>query len=180
MANKRSGAQDEAVDPFDSLHAVRVRIREVPYTVLSKDILGNPMTSQASGYGPGRPEILPANRTDDVDPDEAVKDYELGQLIHLNDADYMRLKNAHCVVDEEDVLTVEDEAGEHVFDIRSATVEEIADVLRESRPNANDTVALSEGDPELAAKLLEAENQASEGEPRQSVLEGLSKVISRN
>lgn len=177
---KRDSAQNGATDLFDSLHPVRVRIREVPYTVLSKDILGNPMTSQASGYGPGRPEILPANRTDDVDPADAATDYELGQLIYLNDADYMRLKNAHCVVDEDEVLTVEDEAGAHVFDIRSASVEEVAEVLRSSKPNANDTVAMSEGDPDLAAKLLEAENQASEGEPRQSVLEGLSKVISRN
>jgi hypothetical protein len=149
-----------------------------PYAVITEDLLGNPQTEQRSGYGPGRPEIAPALRTD-VDEQTAEEDYALGQLIYLNDADYMRLKNAGCVVDEADVIEVQDEGGSHVFDVRAASVEEVAQFLRDTGPNANDTVALSNGEPELAQKILEAENQATDGSPRQSVLDGLAKVITR-
>jgi hypothetical protein len=137
------------------------------------------MVEQRSGFGPGRQEILPSSRSEDVDAEVAEADYALGQLIYLNDADYMRLKNAGAVVDADAVLSREDEAGEQVLDVTSASSEELAAWIREDKPNANDVVQASGGEPELAQKLLDAEVQATDGEPRKSVLDGLSKVISR-
>jgi hypothetical protein len=40
-------------------------------------------------------------------------------------------------------------------------------------------VQASGGDPNLAKKLLEAESQATDQDPRKGVLEGLTAVISR-
>lgn len=159
-------------------HPVRVRIREVPYSVISRDLLGNAQVEQRSGYGPGRQEILPSTRND-VDEETAKLDYELGQLIEVNDADYVRLKNAGCIVDEDEVIAVGDGEDVQVLDVRTASVEELADWIREEKPTAHDVVQASGGEPDLAQSLLEAENAATDGEPRKSVLDGLSKVISR-
>lgn len=62
-------------------------------------------------------------------------------------------------------------------DVENDTVKAIADYLRESKPNADDTVALAEGDARKAEKLLEAENIASGQQPRKTVERDLSKII---
>lgn len=54
---------------------------------------------------------------------------------------------------------------------------ELAAYLRENRLNVDDTVALAEGDPERAGRVLEAEEQATGGSPRAGVVAGLQKII---
>lgn len=44
------------------------------------------------------------------------------------------------------------------------------------KPNAGEVVEAAEGDPELAAKLVEAEKTASGDQPRKTVIEGLEAV----
>jgi uncharacterized radical SAM superfamily Fe-S cluster-containing enzyme len=68
---------------------------------------------------------------------------------------------------------------EELIDIATASVEELADWIRTEKPTANDVVQASNGEPELAEKLLQAETIARDGEPRQGVLRGLSSVAAR-
>lgn len=171
--------KNQAAEPETTrTHSVRVRIREVPYSVLTFDILGNAQIEMRSGYGPGRPEIEPNRRTD-VDEETAAEDYALGQKIELMDADYVRLLGANCVVDADKVQTIGEEDGVELLDVRTASVDDLARWIKEENPRANDVVQASNGEAELAQKLLEAEVQANEGEARKSVLDGLGTVISR-
>lgn len=160
------------------LHPVRVRIREVPYQVLTQNLLGQDQMEQRSGFGPGRPEIHPDSRTD-VSPEEAKLDWELGQLIQLMDADYVRLRNAGAVIDEDEAMSLKYGEEVEVLDINEASVDDLASWIREEKPNANEVVQKSGGDPELAEKLLQAETIAKDGDPRKAVLDGLGTVISR-
>jgi hypothetical protein len=54
-------------------------------------------------------------------------------------------------------------------DVASSSVAELSAWISEESPNGSDTVALAEGDPELAAKVLEAERAATGGDPRKGV-----------
>lgn len=58
-----------------------------------------------------------------------------------------------------------------------ASAEDLAAFIRDNKPNADDTIALAENDPEKAARVLEAEHLATEGSPRQVVVDKLSKIV---
>jgi hypothetical protein len=163
-------------------HPVRVRIREVPYAKLLENALGQPYIDYVSGFGPGRPEIRPDARTDDVSEEDAQKDFKLGQLIYLLDDDYLRLKNAGAVKDAEDVEQQAVEMEDEVLDVETASVDDLARWIVQEKPTVNEVVQASDGQPELAEKLLRAEAQAAQetnGEPRKTVVDGLSTVMSR-
>jgi hypothetical protein len=49
----------------------------------------------------------------------------------------------------------------------------------EKKPNANEVVQAGHGNPELAQRLLAAENEASGGQPRETVIKGLSNVAAQ-
>lgn len=51
--------------------------------------------------------------------------------------------------------------------------------LSDTEPTEKEVVEAAEGNPELARKLLNAENEVTGGDPRDGVVEGLSEVISR-
>jgi hypothetical protein len=57
--------------------------------------------------------------------------------------------------------------------------EELAAWIREDRPTVNEVIELAGDDPQLASRLLEAENQATDNTPRKGVLEGLQTVAER-
>lgn len=64
------------------------------------------------------------------------------------------------------------------FDAATASVEELVAYLENEKPNAAETVALAGDDPEVAAKVLEAEGMfAGEREPRASVVKPLTAVV---
>lgn len=48
--------------------------------------------------------------------------------------------------------------------------------IRDERPSSRQVVTAAENDPEKAAKLLAAENEATGGQPRRSVVTGLNKI----
>jgi hypothetical protein len=56
-------------------------------------------------------------------------------------------------------------------------VGELTGWIKQSKPNVDDTVALAEGDPERAQRVLDAETAATGGSPRKSVQEQLEKVV---
>lgn len=62
-------------------------------------------------------------------------------------------------------------------DVGEASVAELASWIEAESPNAADTVALAEGDPARAAKVLEAEQSATGGDPRKTVEGPLQKII---
>lgn len=166
-------------------HSVRVRVREVPYLVKTLNVLDQPQISELVGYGPGQPEIDPVNVLGpdaDVESQEyrdAMEDYKMGQLIELMDNDYLRLKAAKAVMDVEEAEVLSVAMDEEVLDVTTASVDELAGWIKTENPSVNEVVQASDGQAELAQKLLEAEAMAKNGEPRKGVVDGLSAVISR-
>jgi len=67
------------------------------------------------------------------------------------------------------------EAGEPAFDEMSES--ELAEYIRQNRPNVGETVLMSQNDPDTAKRLLEAEHMATDGEPRAGVVKGLNEII---
>lgn len=63
------------------------------------------------------------------------------------------------------------------IDVDGATVGELSAWIKESKPNVDDTVALAEGDPDRAQKVLDAETTATGGSPRAGVQSKLEKLI---
>jgi hypothetical protein len=165
-------------------YPVRVLVREVGYTAIEEDAVGNPVSTVKYGLGPG---IAPHPDTFDppLDPEsqeyaDALSDHERGQIIYLLEDDYNRHMKYGVIRDlEEDQELEEKEADEELLDPRTASVEDLERWIREEKPTVNDVVQASDGDPEVARKLLEAETQAQDGEPRKGVVDGLSVVIGR-
>lgn len=166
-------------------HSVRVRIREITYATVGKNILDQPTVEYKTAYGPGRPEIDPANLFGpnvDVESDEyktAVENHRKGERVDLLDEDYIRLKNGGAVLDEDEADAAILEAEQELLDVRTASVEDLSRWIETEHPTVNDVVQASGGEGDLAQKLLEAETMATEGEPRKGVLDGLSTVIGR-
>jgi hypothetical protein len=53
------------------------------------------------------------------------------------------------------------------MDVTTASVDDLARWIESERPNVNAVVQASGGEPDLAQKLLEAESQATDGDPSQ-------------
>lgn len=163
---------------------VRVKIREVTYARLTTNILDQKVLEYPVAYGPGRPEIDPVRVLGpDHDPNSddaqaAYKDFKLGQEIELLPDDYVRLMNGGAVVDSDtaEAMAVEEE---EILDVSTASVDDLARWIEQEKPNIQDVVNASGGDPDIARKLLEAEAQATDQDPRKGVVEGLTAVISR-
>lgn len=62
-------------------------------------------------------------------------------------------------------------------DVDNSSVADLAEWIKDAKPNVDDTVALAEGDPERARKVLDAESSATGGSPRQGVSDKLEKII---
>lgn len=175
------------------LKPVRVRIRQIDYLTTETNPLGNEVDAVKTAYGPGMSPNDPANHPE-LDPDsqqyaDLASDYKFGQLVLLRPQQYIGLITSGAVRDLQ-TQTVTDEATgeeseqevieeEELLDVNTATVDELVDWIRTERPTVNDVVQASGGDPEAAKRLLEAERDASDGEPRKGVVDGLSAVIAR-
>jgi hypothetical protein len=164
---------------------VRVIIREVTYARLTTNILDQRVLEYPVAYGPGRPEIDPMRLLGpEFDPNSeeaqrAATDFKLGQEIELLPDDYVRLINGGAV---KDSGTAEEQAAaleEEILDPATASIDDLARWIEAEKPTVQDVVNASGGEPDIARKLLEAESQATDQEPRKGVLEGLTAVISR-
>lgn len=65
------------------------------------------------------------------------------------------------------------------FDARGASLDEVTAWLRDSSPNATQTVEAANGDAEAAEVLLEAERIVRDGDPRSTVTGPLQKVVDK-
>jgi hypothetical protein len=171
------------MEASQDLKPVRVRVRQIDYITKGTNPLGDEVDMIRTAYGPGMPQNNPEEAALDPASQEyadRVSDYQYGELVLLRPHQYIGLIQSGAV---KDVQT--DESGtevveeEELLDVNTASVDELTEWIQTERPTVNDVVQASGGDPEVAKKLLEAETQAQDGEPRKGVLEGLSAVISR-
>jgi hypothetical protein len=162
----------------------RVRIREVPYKKVVKDALGGEMIIHDTAYGPGWADNQPLVRLErepDLDPKVAEEEYRLGQVVDFLDDDYVRLLNHKCIVevDKDTTKKLDEEARLQEEGFASKTDEELEVWIRDEKPTVGDVVAASNGDPELAQRLLEAESRAQDGDARKGVVDGLMHVMAQ-
>jgi hypothetical protein len=169
------------------LKLVRVVFRQLDYLTTVTDPLGNEVDGIKTAYGPNHP-MLDVRRYPELDPEsqeyaDMAADFRQGQMIGLRPQQYIGLIRSGAVRDVKmkDDGATEVEEEETLLDVNEASVEELADWIKNNdpKPTVNDVVQASGGDANVARKLLEAESQATNGEPRKGVLEGLSAVISR-
>lgn len=73
------------------------------------------------------------------------------------------------------------ESGEvqESLDFNTATVEDISEYIEEDHPTVQELIDATGGSPEIAEKILDAENNVTGGDPRKTLVEGLAEVVSR-
>ena len=69
-----------------------------------------------------------------------------------------------------------DDAGDEINFTELGT-HEMAEYLRENKPNVDDTLKLVENDPDAAKRLLEAEDIVTDNDPRTGIVQGVSKIV---
>lgn len=102
-----------------------------------------------------------------------------GETITVNDIDLERGDRLNAFVTEQD-REAREAAGEETLVIETASVPDLADWIREDKPKVQEVIDASGGNSEVAARLIEAENVATGGEPRRTVVDGLTEVIARD
>lgn len=173
--------------PEERLVPVRVAIRQIDYLTKGENALGQEVDVMRTAYGPGMPQNDPQFHPELEADSQALADmqsnHRFGELVMLRERAYNGLKLSGAIKDVKTTTVegeeVEEFEEEELLDIGEASIDDLALWIQQERPTVNDVVQASDGNPEYAQKLLEAESQATNGEPRKGVLEGLSAVISR-
>ena len=62
------------------------------------------------------------------------------------------------------------------LDLNYDDQEQLVNWIKAAKPNANEVIAAAQGDPDKAAALMDAESEATGGQPRKTVMDGLSKI----
>lgn len=97
-----------------------------------------------------------------------------GETVELSDEDLARAKKFNAIQGEDNSSP---DPGTGGFNLTTASVEDTAKWIEESKPTVDETVDAAEDDPNIAAKLLEAENLATGQQPRAGVQKGLQAII---
>lgn len=118
---------------------------------------------------------------DGVRPDNTIGPINVERLarrgdeVEVSESDYHRgTRLGSFYTDGE--LSAQVSAEEDELDVATATVEELSAWIKEDKPTIPVVVEAADNDPELAAKLLEAENHATGNQPRAGLVEALSGV----
>jgi hypothetical protein len=114
---------------------------------------------------------------DPVDPNNTTKVSAIatrGQSVEVSDADFKRGSLSGAFVDESGEDAGSDLSATKAVDLSD---DELDELLEEQSPNVKETIALANGDPESAQRVLDAEERVTGGEPRQGVEDGLTKII---
>lgn len=175
--------------PQEQLIPARVAVRQLDYISRGTNALGDEVDMMKTAFGPGMPQNDPQFHPELEADSQALADmqsnFRFGELVLLRPRAYEGLKNTGAVrdvkmaTDEDSGEEVEEFDEEEVLDIGTASIDELATWIQTERPTVNDVLQASDGSPEYARKLLEAESVATDGQPRKGVLEGLTAVISR-
>lgn len=110
-----------------------------------------------------------------------------GQVVELSDLDLERAKRFDAITDPDNSIdnagNVVDEGGEVVkFDpsddlASESSVESLSLWISEDKPTVDQVVEEANEDPAAARKLLDAENHATGGAPRSTLVEQLNEII---
>ncbi len=141
-----------------------VQIKHAQFVYYTEGTATNPKTGEQI------PRLVPmiAKRDEIVDIPRS-EDIERGELhgAFYTDEDYAS----------EDDAVEDDGDGDEGGAPEGNDHEELVTWIRDSKPTAVQVVQAADGDPERAQALLDAENEASGGDPRKSVVEPLNKII---
>jgi hypothetical protein len=142
------------------LHTVTVATRAFPYRI-----------EEEHPYEPG--SILPQDRT-------AMR----GDVVEVLPADYARGMRLNAFLKEGETIEQLTSGGasdtELQFSAADATDTELINWIKDDNPRVQQVVDASEGDGEVAARLLAAEIQATGNDPRKGVIAGLEAVVARS
>jgi hypothetical protein len=124
---------------------------------------------------------------DPADPDRMVlhgMTANFGEEIsldELSDADLEKGERLEAFYTDAELKGDEEEsvATEEVPDLSTMGEFEISEYIHATKPNVDETVAIAGNDPELAKRVLEAENIATGNDPRTGVEKGLLAIIER-
>jgi hypothetical protein len=94
--------------------------------------------------------------------------------IEVNDFDYEKGVRLGAFYDGDEP---EPEVAEREIDVASADVDELAEWIEEDSVSVKDLVAAAGDDRQVAQKLLDAETQATGGQPRKTAVSGLEAII---
>ena len=139
-------------------HEVTIKIRAFPYYEDEEDLV--------SGVIVRREKI-------------AVR----GQTVKLGKVDFHRAQKFDAIYtdDEENPRDAAEDTAEKVdtgqVSFRDATVEDLSTWIQVKQPSSDRILEEANNDPELARKLLDAEEHATGGEPRDEVEDGLTEII---
>lgn len=136
-------------------HEVQIKIRAFPYYVKVAD----PVT------GEPRTEERVARR---------------GDVIELSDNDFARAERFGAILtdEERDATTAETPpAGDASVVPEDATAAELSEWIKSTKPTVDTVVERSDDDPAIAQKLIEAENLATGGQPRATLVSRLQDII---
>lgn len=97
-----------------------------------------------------------------------------GDTVELSDVDLERAKRFDAIQTDADREVAE---SSDAFSVETASVEELGNWITNEKPTVDTVVDAAGDDPELAQRLLDAENLSTGQEPRVGVEEGLGKVI---
>lgn len=101
---------------------------------------------------------------------DEVVDIPLDEDIEFGEANNAFYTEADIEAAEEAAAETEPSSTEH---------DDLVAWIRDDRPNSAEVVAAAGDDPEKAEALIAAENEASGGDPRKSVVEPLGKIASQ-
>lgn len=110
-----------------------------------------------------------------------------GQTVELSELDYERAKRFDAITDPDNNIdaagNVVDDGGEVVkFDpaddvAAESSVQSLSLWIKEDKPTVDQVVEEANEDPDAARKLLDAENHATGGSPRSTLVEQLNEII---
>ena len=99
-----------------------------------------------------------------------------GDTVEVSEADFRRGTKFGAFVNPD----AEPEESPTEIDVATAPVAEIAEWIKVEKPTIQELVDLAAADPEVAQNLLEAESNATGGQPRAGLTEALTRVIANN
>jgi hypothetical protein len=119
-----------------------------------------------------------------LEPREAVAGEEVS-LEQIGLSAQMKGESSHAFYtdDEREALEAgsdpDAEAGSDAdgSDVGALGEYELAEHIKTNNLTVNETIALANGDPDMAHRVLQAENIATDGEPRKGVEQGLTSII---
>ena len=119
-----------------------------------------------------------------------LKTAQFGEKVDIpRDEDLRRLEHFGAIATEEEQADLDAKADQTALeqlgteessggeDLSGKSAEDLATWIDETKPTVNDMLQAAHDDPDLAERLLDAENLATNNDPRAGVVNGLEKIM---